>query len=148
MFNLYCMRTCTTRLWWPGFNSGLRVLQVVKATHSHPDCAVSNPWLMDSKGWIKYGNKTTSTVIRQCITCLVPFHACCLVSCTSHWVMLQVENYLMLSEFENNLIAEMPVILDRKGRRWSLARWASSSWLTPVWLFCFPSVAFMFMYCT
>lgn len=28
----------------------------------------------------------------------------------------------MLSEFENNLIAEMPVILDRKGRRWSLAR--------------------------
>lgn len=34
----------------------------------------------------------------------------------------QVENYLMLSEFENNLIAEMPVIMDRKGRRWSLAR--------------------------
>lgn len=28
----------------------------------------------------------------------------------------------MLSEFENNLIAEVPVILDRKGRRWSLAR--------------------------
>lgn len=36
----------------------------------------------------------------------------------------QVENYLMLSEFENNLIAEMPVIMDRKGRRWSLARQA------------------------
>jgi len=37
-------------------------------------------------------------------------------------VVLQVENYLMLSEFENNLIAEVPVITDRKGRRWSLAR--------------------------
>jgi hypothetical protein len=36
--------------------------------------------------------------------------------------VLQVENYLMLSEFENNLIAEVPVITDRKGRRWSLAR--------------------------
>lgn len=36
--------------------------------------------------------------------------------------LFKVENYLMLSEFENNLIAEMPVILDRKGRRWSLAR--------------------------
>lgn len=36
--------------------------------------------------------------------------------------VFKVENYLMLSEFENNLIAEMPVILDRKGRRWSLAR--------------------------
>ncbi|KAF4529276.1 hypothetical protein B566_EDAN017755 [Ephemera danica] len=34
----------------------------------------------------------------------------------------QVENYLMLSEFENNLIAETPVITDRKGRRWSLQR--------------------------
>lgn len=33
----------------------------------------------------------------------------------------------MLSEFENNLIAEMPVILDRKGRRWSLARSKLSS---------------------
>lgn len=32
----------------------------------------------------------------------------------------------MLSEFENNLIAEMPVILDRKGRRWSLARYLIS----------------------
>lgn len=41
---------------------------------------------------------------------------------TINMFMLQVENYLMLSEFENNLIAEMPVILDRKGRRWSLAR--------------------------
>ncbi|KAJ3627505.1 hypothetical protein MTP99_014879 [Tenebrio molitor] len=40
----------------------------------------------------------------------------CITSCN------KVENYLMLSEFENNLIAEMPVILDRKGRRWSLAR--------------------------
>lgn len=28
----------------------------------------------------------------------------------------------MLSEFENNLIAEMPIIMDRKGRKWSLAR--------------------------
>ncbi|PNF30630.1 hypothetical protein B7P43_G06121 [Cryptotermes secundus] len=37
-------------------------------------------------------------------------------------ILTQVENYLMLSEFENNLIAEMPVILDRKGRRWSVAR--------------------------
>ncbi|CAA9996635.1 unnamed protein product, partial [Nesidiocoris tenuis] len=42
----------------------------------------------------------------------------CITSCN------KVENYLMLSEFENNLIAEMPVILDRKGRRWSLARQA------------------------
>ncbi|XP_018332376.1 monocarboxylate transporter 12-like isoform X2 [Agrilus planipennis] len=40
----------------------------------------------------------------------------CITSCN------KVENYLMLSEFENNLIAELPVILDRKGRRWSLAR--------------------------
>ena len=40
----------------------------------------------------------------------------CITSCN------KVENYLMLSEFENNLIAEMPVILDRKGRRWSVAR--------------------------
>lgn len=40
----------------------------------------------------------------------------CITSCN------KVENFLMLSEFENNLIAEMPVILDRKGRRWSLAR--------------------------
>jgi hypothetical protein len=28
----------------------------------------------------------------------------------------------MLREFENNLIAETPVITDRKGRRWSLQR--------------------------
>lgn len=41
-----------------------------------------------------------------------------------HSLNFQVENYLMLSEFENNLIAEMPVIMDRKGRRWSLARQA------------------------
>lgn len=40
----------------------------------------------------------------------------CITSCN------KVENYLMLSEFENNLIAELPVILDRKGRRWSLAK--------------------------
>ncbi|XP_065339099.1 monocarboxylate transporter 10-like isoform X3 [Cloeon dipterum] len=40
----------------------------------------------------------------------------CITSCN------KVENYLMLSEFENNLIAEVPVITDRKGRRWSLAR--------------------------
>ncbi|XP_050536933.1 monocarboxylate transporter 10-like isoform X3 [Daktulosphaira vitifoliae] len=42
----------------------------------------------------------------------------CITSCN------KVENYLMLSEFENNLIAEMPVIMDRKGRRWSLAKQA------------------------
>ena len=40
----------------------------------------------------------------------------CITSCN------KVENYLMLSEFENNLIAEMPIIMDRKGRRWSLAK--------------------------
>ncbi|XP_063236171.1 monocarboxylate transporter 12-like [Bacillus rossius redtenbacheri] len=40
----------------------------------------------------------------------------CITSCN------KVENYLMLSEYENNLIAEMPVLMDRKGRRWSLAR--------------------------
>lgn len=40
----------------------------------------------------------------------------CITSCN------KVENYLMLSEFENNLIAEMPINVDRKGRRWSLAR--------------------------
>lgn len=33
----------------------------------------------------------------------------------------------MLSEYENNLIAEMPMILDRKGRKWSLARGANRS---------------------
>lgn len=37
-------------------------------------------------------------------------------------IWFQVENYLMLSEYENNLVAEMPMILDRKGRKWSLAR--------------------------
>ncbi|KYN07459.1 Monocarboxylate transporter 8 [Cyphomyrmex costatus] len=40
----------------------------------------------------------------------------CITSCN------KVENYLMLSEFENNLIAEMPIIMDRCGRRWSLGR--------------------------
>ncbi|XP_015171178.1 PREDICTED: monocarboxylate transporter 12-like [Polistes dominula] len=40
----------------------------------------------------------------------------CITSCN------KVENYLMLSEFENNLIAEMPIIMGRRGRRWSLAR--------------------------
>lgn len=40
----------------------------------------------------------------------------CITSCN------KVENYLMLSEFENNLIAEMPIVMDRRGRRWSLAR--------------------------
>lgn len=40
----------------------------------------------------------------------------CITSCN------KVENYLMLSEFENNLIAEMPIIMDRRGRRWSLGR--------------------------
>ncbi|KAK0170214.1 hypothetical protein PV328_010802 [Microctonus aethiopoides] len=40
----------------------------------------------------------------------------CITSCN------KVENYLMLSEFENNLIAEMPINIDRKGRRWSLAK--------------------------
>jgi len=28
----------------------------------------------------------------------------------------------MLSEFENNLIAETPVVTDKRGRRWSLAK--------------------------
>ncbi|XP_031827307.2 uncharacterized protein LOC116424707 isoform X2 [Nomia melanderi] len=40
----------------------------------------------------------------------------CITSCN------KVENYLMLSEFENNLMAEIPIITDRRGRRWSLAR--------------------------
>lgn len=40
----------------------------------------------------------------------------CITSCN------KVENYLMLSEFENNLIAEMPIVMDRRGRRWSLGR--------------------------
>lgn len=33
----------------------------------------------------------------------------CITSCN------KVENYLMLSEFENNLIAEIPIVMDRKG---------------------------------
>lgn len=45
----------------------------------------------------------------------------CITSCN------KVENYLMLSEFENNLIAEIPIVMDRKGRRWSLARQASAA---------------------
>ncbi|CAH0390875.1 unnamed protein product [Bemisia tabaci] len=40
----------------------------------------------------------------------------CITSCN------KVENFLMLSEYENNLIAEMPYIMDKKGRRWSLAK--------------------------
>ncbi|XP_050312458.1 monocarboxylate transporter 12-like [Anthonomus grandis grandis] len=44
----------------------------------------------------------------------------CITSCN------KVENYLMLSEFENNLFAEMPSILDRRGRRWSLAGFVHS----------------------
>ena len=28
----------------------------------------------------------------------------------------------MLSEFENNLIAETPVLMDKRGRKWSLAK--------------------------
>lgn len=40
----------------------------------------------------------------------------CITSCN------KVENYLMLSEFENNLIAEVPIIMDRRGRKWSVAR--------------------------
>lgn len=39
----------------------------------------------------------------------------CITSCN------KVENYLMLSEFENNLFAELPSVVDKKGRRWSLA---------------------------
>ncbi|XP_039754602.1 monocarboxylate transporter 10-like isoform X2 [Pararge aegeria] len=37
----------------------------------------------------------------------------CITSCN------KVENYLMLSEYENNLIAELPNLNERKGRRWS-----------------------------
>ncbi|XP_050098843.1 monocarboxylate transporter 12-like isoform X3 [Anopheles aquasalis] len=40
----------------------------------------------------------------------------CITSCN------KVENYLMLSEFENNLSAEMPVLLDKRGRRLSLSK--------------------------
>ncbi|XP_045499340.1 monocarboxylate transporter 10-like isoform X1 [Colias croceus] len=38
----------------------------------------------------------------------------CITSCN------KVENYLMLSEYENNLIAELPNINERRGRRWSI----------------------------
>ncbi|XP_076252050.1 monocarboxylate transporter 12-like isoform X5 [Rhynchophorus ferrugineus] len=40
----------------------------------------------------------------------------CITSCN------KVENYLMLSEFENNLIAEMPHTADKKSRRLSLQK--------------------------
>ncbi|XP_030752675.1 monocarboxylate transporter 12-like isoform X2 [Sitophilus oryzae] len=40
----------------------------------------------------------------------------CITSCN------KVENYLMLSEFENNLIAEMPLTIDKKSRRLSLQK--------------------------
>ncbi|XP_072932724.1 monocarboxylate transporter 10-like isoform X2 [Epargyreus clarus] len=38
----------------------------------------------------------------------------CITSCN------KVENYLMLSEYENNLIAELPNLNERRGRRWSI----------------------------
>ncbi|CAB3254769.1 unnamed protein product [Arctia plantaginis] len=38
----------------------------------------------------------------------------CITSCN------KVENYLMLSEYENNLIAELPNQNERRGRRWSI----------------------------
>ncbi|XP_046977724.1 uncharacterized protein LOC124543541 isoform X1 [Vanessa cardui] len=38
----------------------------------------------------------------------------CITSCN------KVENYLMLSEYENNLIAEIPNLNERRGRRWSI----------------------------
>ncbi|XP_026319029.1 monocarboxylate transporter 2-like [Hyposmocoma kahamanoa] len=38
----------------------------------------------------------------------------CITSCN------KVENYLMLSEYENNLIAELPNLNERRGRRWSV----------------------------
>ncbi|XP_035919375.1 monocarboxylate transporter 8-like isoform X1 [Anopheles stephensi] len=40
----------------------------------------------------------------------------CITSCN------KVENYLMLSEFENNLSAEVPILLDKRGRRLSLSK--------------------------
>ncbi|KAL1398740.1 hypothetical protein pipiens_008723 [Culex pipiens pipiens] len=40
----------------------------------------------------------------------------CITSCN------KVENYLMLSEFENNLSAEAPVLLDKRGRKLSLSK--------------------------
>lgn len=38
------------------------------------------------------------------------------------WFSLKVENYLMLSEFENNLSAEVPILLDKRGRKLSLSK--------------------------
>ncbi|XP_061714416.1 monocarboxylate transporter 10-like isoform X2 [Cydia pomonella] len=38
----------------------------------------------------------------------------CITSCN------KVENYLMLSEYENNLIAELPTMSERRSRRWSI----------------------------
>ncbi|KPJ19817.1 Monocarboxylate transporter 10 [Papilio machaon] len=38
----------------------------------------------------------------------------CITSCN------KVENYLVLSEYENNLIAELPNLNERRGRRWSI----------------------------
>ncbi|XP_063826397.1 monocarboxylate transporter 10-like [Ostrinia nubilalis] len=38
----------------------------------------------------------------------------CITSCN------KVENYLMLSEYENNLIAELPNLNERRNRRWSI----------------------------
>ncbi|CAH0752638.1 unnamed protein product [Diatraea saccharalis] len=38
----------------------------------------------------------------------------CITSCN------KVENYLMLSEYENNLIAELPNLNERRSRRWSI----------------------------
>nr|XP_029717522.1 monocarboxylate transporter 12-like isoform X1 [Aedes albopictus] len=40
----------------------------------------------------------------------------CITSCN------KVENYLMLSEFENNLSAEVPILLDKRGRKLSLSK--------------------------
>ncbi|XP_065089111.1 monocarboxylate transporter 2-like isoform X3 [Ochlerotatus camptorhynchus] len=40
----------------------------------------------------------------------------CITSCN------KVENYLMLSEFENNLSAEVPILLDKRGRKLSVSK--------------------------
>ncbi|XP_068633963.1 monocarboxylate transporter 2-like [Battus philenor] len=45
----------------------------------------------------------------------------CITSCN------KVENYLMLSEYENNLIAELPNLNERRGRRWSIVVGNSTS---------------------
>ncbi|CAH2047197.1 unnamed protein product, partial [Iphiclides podalirius] len=45
----------------------------------------------------------------------------CITSCN------KVENYLMLSEYENNLIAELPNLNERRGRRWSIVVGNSNS---------------------